>query len=262
VLLLQAPIDGHDVAINATDTFRAILPRYPAEEDAMLIDLSGTALRADTEGFFPLMAQAITAQVSRLLRRHAGQPRMQSLSIFALAPIPLLVHFGSLLGDLHHIDLYQRHRDRQDWTWGEEEEAGTFYEVRTPESCANTGQEVALILSISEPVVHARVQAALGSEPLVYEIRAREPSRDFLTSRKRLEVFGYEVRKLLYEFRTWHEHHRVVHLFAAVPAPVAIEFGRSLKEFDPPFWVYEYEKGTRTLVPALMVNAREKDPYE
>ena len=52
VLLLQAPIDGQDVAINATDAFRAILPQYPAEEDAILIDLSGTVLRADTEGFF------------------------------------------------------------------------------------------------------------------------------------------------------------------------------------------------------------------
>jgi hypothetical protein len=106
------------------------------------------------------------------------------------------------------------------------------------------------------------VDAALGSEPLIYEIRAREPSRDFLTSKKRLEMFGYEVRKLLYEFRTWHEHHRAVHLFAAVPAPVAIEFGRSLKAFDPPFWIYEYQKGTRTLVPVLMVNDREKNPYE
>jgi hypothetical protein len=262
VLLLQAPIDGQGVAINATDAFRAILPQYPAEEDARLIDLSGTALRADTEGFFPLMAQAITAQVSQLLRRHAGQPRMKSLSIFALAPIPLLVHFGFLLGDMHRVDLYQRHRDRQDWTWGAEEEAGTFYEVFTPERYANNGQEVALVLSISEPVVHARVHAALGSAPLLYEIRAREPSRDFLKSRKRLEMFGYEVRKLLYEFRTWHEHHRAVHLFAAVPAPVAIEFGRSIKEFDPPFVVYEYQKGTRTLVPALVVNDREKKSYE
>jgi len=260
VLLLQAPIDGHDVAIHATDAFRAILPQYPAEEDAILIDLSGTELRADTAGFFPLMAQCITARVRPLIRRHAGQPRIQSLSIFALAPIPLLVHFGSLLGDMHRVDLCQRHRVRQDWTWGEEEEAGAFYEVLKPESIVNNEQEVALVLSISEPVVHARVRAALGSEPLVYEIRAREPSRDFLTSGKRLEMFGYEVRKLLYEFRTWHEHHRVVHLFAAVPAPVAIEFGRSLKEFDPPFLVYEYQKGTRTLVPALVVHARDKEP--
>ena len=74
-------------------------------------------------------------------------------------------------------------------------------------------------------------------------------------------MFGYEVRKLLYEFRTWHAHHRPVHLFAAVPAPVAIEFGRSLKEFDPPFLVYEYQKGTRTLVPALLVNARGEKLY-
>ena len=154
---------------------------------------------------------------------------------------------------MHRVDLYQRHRDRQDWTWGKEEEVGAFYEVLKPESIVNNEQEVALVLSISEPVVHARVQAALGNKPLVYEIRAREPSRDFLTSRKRLEMFGYEVRKLLYELRTWHEHHRVVHLFAAVPAPVAIEFGRSIKEFDPPFLVYEYQKGTRTFVPALLV---------
>ena len=209
-----------------------------------------------------LTPSVITAQVSRLLQRHAGQSRMKSLSIFALAPIPLLVHFGSLLGDLHRVDLYQRHRNRQDWTWGEQEEAGTFYEVLPPGHCPKKGQEVALVLSISERVVHGRVQAALGSEPLIYEIRAREPSRDFLTSRKRLEMFGYEVRKLLYEFRTWHEHHCIVHLFAAVPAPMAIEFGRNLKEFDPPFLVYEYQKGTRTLVPALMVNARAKDPYE
>lgn len=32
ILLLQAPIDGRDFSINPTDAFRAILPRYPAEE--------------------------------------------------------------------------------------------------------------------------------------------------------------------------------------------------------------------------------------
>lgn len=74
-------------------------------------------------------------------------------------------------------------------------------------------------------------------------------------------MFEYGVHKLLYEFRTWHEHHRVVHLFTAVPAPVAIEFGRSLQEFDPLFLVYEYQKGTRTLVPALLVKGQEKRPY-
>src|SRR5262249_26960265 len=41
---------------------------------------------------------------------------------------------------------------------------------------------------VSEPVVHARAQAALGSKPLVCEIRAREPSRDFLTSRAALST--------------------------------------------------------------------------
>jgi hypothetical protein len=193
-----------------------------------------------------------------LLRRVAGQPRIKSLSVFALAPIPLLVHLGQELGDIECVDLYQRHRDRQDWTWREEEEGDDFYEVRVPEVRDGHGCLVALLLSVSDPVLQERVVAALGSEPRMYEIRAKTIGREFLRSRRRVEVFGQEVAKLLTRIRESHEHDRVIHVFSALPAPLAIEFGRAIKGFDPPFTVYEYRKTDRTFFAALTINARPR----
>lgn len=258
VLLLQAAIDRREVSINETDTFRAILPRYPAEEDARLIDLAGLSLPADSEECFRFLAECIADGVRPLLQRRVGRPQIKCLSVFALAPVPLLVHFGHLLGDVAHVDLYQRHRDRQDWTWPEEEEAAEFYEVLAPEMSADDGREIAVVLSISDPIDYRQMTATLGAEPLVYEIRARGACRDFLRSRKRLELFGYEASKLLSLLRERHGHDRPIHLFAAVPAPVAIEFGRGIKEYDAPFRVYQYRKANRAYCYALTVNAHAR----
>jgi hypothetical protein len=195
--------------------------------------------------------------VEQLLARRAGK-RIKSLSVFALAPIPLLIHLGHLLGDVEHVDLYQRHRDTQDWTWKGSEEWGEFFEVCAPdeeEVKSGGGRDVALLLSISQWVKREEVAAALGGEPLVYEIRAKSPGLDFLRSHTRLQVFGYEARKLLGELQEAYDRERTVHVFAAVPAPAAIEFGRCVKGYHPQLQTYEYAKQNRKYVPALTVNA-------
>jgi hypothetical protein len=166
------------------------------------------------------------------------------------------------LGDIDRVDLYQRHRDQQDWSWKEDESADLFYEVITPEPEADSERPIACLFSISGWISRERVTMALGREPLIYELRAREPGRDFLRSRKRLELFGYEVRKLLVALlvalRDAHDHYKPIHIFPALPAPMAIEFGRSIKSFDTPFIVYEYQNSQRRFVPALVVNAAQR----
>ena len=69
--------------------------------------------------------------------------------MFALAPIPLLVHFGHLLGDIEHVDLYQRHRGEQGGTWKEEEVAEEFYEIVAPMVADDSRKPIALLLSVS-----------------------------------------------------------------------------------------------------------------
>jgi SMODS-associated and fused to various effectors sensor domain len=255
VLLLQIPIDGQDVYINPADAHRAIQPKYPAEESPVVIDLSGTKLPAEGEGFFTLMAQSITQQIQAILARRAGASRINSLSVFALAPIPLLIHTGHCLGDIQCLELYQRHRDQQNWRWKEDEEAQAFYEIIKPEGDTDRERPIALVFSISGLMSLEHVARSLGCDPLIYEIRAREPSRDFLRSRKRLELFSYEVRNMLIALRDAHYWRKPVHVFAALPAPMAIEFGRNIKSLDTPFIIYEYQNSQHAFVPALRINA-------
>lgn len=254
VLLLQAAIDQRDVCINETDAFRAILPKYPAEERARLIDLSSLTLPLGGDRGFRLLADNISEQTRLLLQRQAGQARIKSLSVFALAPVPLLIHFGHCLGDIEHVDLYQRHRSSQNWTWPIEEDAGEFYEILEPEIYDSGGCPIALVLAVSDVVRRDCVSTVLGDNTLVHEIRAQQPSQDFLRSRKRLELFGYEVRKLLSSLRDGYGRDRQIHVFAAVPAPIAVEFGRNIKAFDASFVVYEYQKADRVYIPVLTIN--------
>lgn len=194
VLLLQVPIDGRKVEINPTDAFRAILPRYRAEEQPITIDLNGIAVPTITAGFFEVASKSIEEE----LRHYLHGRRIRHLSVFALAPMPLLVYFGYLLGDINHVELYQRHRLSQDWIWQQgEEEAEAFFAVLHPEEIDDGVRPIAVLLSVSDTIPHAQVTAALGEEPLIYEIRANQPGYDFLRSHKQLEMFGYEARKLL-----------------------------------------------------------------
>jgi hypothetical protein len=255
VVLLQAPVDGQFFRINAKEAFEAILPNYPAEEQPFLIDLSGFVLGATTPGFFSVMSQTITERADRLLERRVGAGSGRRLSVFAIAPIPLLVHFGKLLGDLTDIDLYQKHRIGRSWRWREEPDTlNDFYNVMGPESRGTEDRPVALLLSVSEVVNRARVNVALGTDPVAYEISAKDPSRDFLRSRERLHAFSIELRKLLCLIRDNHPKTQPIHVFGALPAPLAIELGRNLKPFDAPFYIYEYDKTHRRFEYALTVN--------
>jgi hypothetical protein len=258
VLLLQVPIDKRPVVIDQAEVFQAILPRYPSEETATIIDLNGMVIATTSEGFFQVAAQSITEQTRDYLRNRFDKRSTKRLSVFALAPVPLLIYFGYLLGDVDHVDLYQRHRNSQDWLWKEEADGEGFYEVLYPDATVGSLDKIALLLSVSNLVKRAEVEATLREVPLVYEIRAKDPGLDFLKSRKRLEMFASEVRKLLEYFRVTYDHTRDIHLFAAVPAPAAIEFGRQIQGHHPLFYVYEYQKAVREHVPAFRVNIRSR----
>jgi len=254
VVRWRKPDDTTDFLIDPDDAHRAIWPKYPAEEHPIVIDLSAPRLPAEGEAFFALMAQSISQAIQAALSRRAGMPRIHSLSLFAIAPIPLLIHTGRCLGDIQHVDLYQPHRDRQDWKWKEDEDAEAFYEIVKPEGALEPDRSVALVFSISGQMSHELVSRAVTGRPIIYEIRARAVGRDFLQTRKRLELFSYEVRNILVALQDAHYQRKPIHVFAALPAPMAIEFGRNIKSLDTPFIIYEYENSQHAYVPALKIN--------
>ena len=255
VLLFQAAVDGRSVEIDERAAFRAILPRYTAEEHAVRIDLSDLVAPLGQPADFELLAGAVAQKLKDFLERRPGGRRMTNISVFGLAPVPLLAHLGHLLGDLDHVDLFQRHRDSEDWEWQTEEETGSFYKVLLPSDNADADSTIAFVLSISARITPDEIEEAVGPNSTIYELRALEgPSRDFLRSRKRLDVFGWEVRRLFDRFQEDLGHDRPVHVLSALPAPMAIALGRYVKRRHPPFYIYDYQQDKHRFTRGLTIN--------
>lgn len=267
VMVLQVPIMGQNIQINTNKVFRAILPKYPAEEVPMNINLTGFTTPPSSDGFFELAAKCIKDEVQASLRKHRNAGQIHHLSVFAIAPVPLLIFFGSLLGDIEEVDLYQYHRDTQDWKWKEDislleygsqtQGQQSFFKLECPaESTLSQGQEIGLLLSLSNTVKREEVEQTLGHTPLIYEIKCLEPNFDFLKTQHKLEIFGQEVRRVFEEIRKRHSHNCTVHVFAALPAPAAIELGRNIKPDYPALQLYQYNRENRSHLPVMKINTR------
>ena len=115
-ILLKGRIAGNAVAIPLEDIQAAVIPRHIGQRGMHEIDLTGFSDKADP-AFWSLAANEIQSRMLRFYETHFDDGVPRHVSVFALAPIPLLVYLGSCLSDKVPTVLYQRHRDSEDWLW-------------------------------------------------------------------------------------------------------------------------------------------------
>lgn len=252
VVRFQSPIRDRRVSISKPQAYEALYPRFPADDKGAFFDFSQKAGGGD-EAFWTEFAREITDQVRHSFRNGNDEQRYEHLSIFALAPIPALVHFGNQVGNIVSVDLYQKHRDTDDWKWKPEPEHDTF-EYRYTKSGDTGGVMVALVLSLSGKIAPEEYKRFIGDVP-VYEIEVEGAAPEFLLYKSRLQKFRALYRQTLSEIRVKHGPECVIHLFPAIPAPVAVLCGKELlPKSDPSVRVYDNDRAKGGFVPALTVN--------
>lgn len=164
-----------------------------------------------------------------------------NISVFAIAPIPLLVKLGELLSNKHNIDVYQLKKSPiLTWEW-ENTDDDIEYETCHIQICENP-RKIILIFSLSGLVKHDDVKKVLPwDNTTVIEIKTNEPFDDFLRSEKQLEKFVRCYRHLKEKLRNMCESNVMIHVFAAVPVSVAVEIGRQRNNtVDLPLTIYNY----------------------
>ncbi len=249
VIVVQIPIDGFSVPVGK-EVFEAILPEYSLTENPTRIDLNATR-GVDSPGGFSYLAEALTRQIASVLRDRETNHVSASISVFALAPIPLLIHLGALFGDIQPLNLYQKHRLAQDWRWPDDQSFGDDFLVSLPDDDHPNAGEPVLVVEVSMPIPASAITDTLGTSVTPYHLKAAAPGLDFLRSRKQVELFGLELRRLLVTIRQRHPVGQPLHVIAAVPAPIAVELGRHLRPHIPWARLYEYRKATREYWTAL-----------
>lgn len=259
LLMLQARVAGQKVILNKEEAQQAVLPRWPGSEECELIDLNDFPLDTLSIASWEPAAIRIKESVDSILRRRPGELIPEHWSVFAIAPIPLLVFLGRELTSRLTLDLFQHHRKRsaRRWCWEDGiHTADQGFTVLTPDNPVPSA-DVTILVSVTSRVKANEVDAAMTAPFHSYEILCNERSTDIIQYRTQLTEFGAKFRHLLNEIRENVDGVERLHLFLACPAPIAIEVGRSfIENATPNLYIYEYRQPN--YFPVLMVEKRGK----
>jgi hypothetical protein len=241
VVQLKANVAGQPVGIPAPQVYEAVAPRYPADTQGFVIDL--TSLPCEDSTFYASAEKVIRHKVDQLFAAGVEAKGGRHLSVFALAPIPVLVLFGAVLGNKVAADVYQRHRDTETWRWKTDGSPVEYVFKRVKEGSPGGG--AALMLSLSGKVSLDRVAALTGASATTYELtlKDQEPRPTYLRLRDDLARFATTYREALAIVRAAHPGLANLDVYPAVPAPVAVVMGRELlPKVDPGLRVHDFDK--------------------
>jgi hypothetical protein len=252
-LVLRGLVAGRAVDIADEEMQSAVAPNHLMPRERIEIDLTSIP-DFPSQDYWTLAARAIDEKVERLHALEPNPGRTVRISVFALAPIPLLVHLGSRLSDKMLVDLYQRHRDPESWTWRDGPGAARFITRQLVDG--GVGAQVALLVNLSGRNSSASIQDMVGGRVTVYELTldGQDPDPLSLNTLEDLGRFKEAYIRLLATIRQEHPDLEIIHLFPAVPAPVAVTIGRSrLPKVDAPMRVYDRDVRAGGFAPTLTI---------
>lgn len=246
---------GHHQALPTFAAAQAALfpARYPASQDVIVLGTATGAQRDHTPEFWRQEREQLSFQFDRQVRVPLERGVIEHVSVFSLAPQPLLIELGTLLGDITPADVYQRHREPATWAWPADGEPSDF-EVPEP---AGSGGTAALILSVSGTIAPDRVMRVLGDDVTVWTVTVSTPHNDVVKARETLARFRNRMRHLLDAIKARHGDRGTLHVFPALPVSLAVELGRvRTPKADMPWALYDEQRARGGFVPAFTLGSR------
>jgi hypothetical protein len=251
VLHYGANIGGHSSPLKYSLTAPAMFPaRYPADDKAIELATVNSSFTDRKSAFWDVEKQELISKFRYKVHDRLALGDISHLSIFALAPQPLLILLGSLLTDIPQADVYQLHREPQGWNWPNMGEVIPFMVTRPSRA---TGMP-ALVLSLSAPIASDRIKAVLGESVSIWTVRIAAPHNDFVKTREQLTSFRSLMRPLLDEIKVQHGQNTPLHIFPAVPVSLAVELGRvRMPKAHAPWRIYDQINELGGFIPALNI---------
>lgn len=254
VLLYGANIGDHTSPVSYRKAVDAMLPnRYPAELAPISLGMINSAFTDKHSDFWSIEAENLRQLISVRLRPRLSGGEIQHLSIFGLAPQPLLTLLGYSLCDIPTAEVFQLHREPPNWSWQEGPE-NFDYVIQEP---ADSRGIPALVLSLSATIKDDRIISVLGNGVAIWRVTINEPNNDFLKSADQTALFRQRMRTLLDRMKARHGQNAVIHVFPAMPAALALELGRIvMPKADLPMRLYDENRRLGGFVFALEIGGK------
>jgi len=228
-------------------------PRFDLGWDRMGVEIDLQSLPGELDadaGYYYTACKAIDEVVEGKLHDALKSGDVRHISVFAWGRLPLLVYLGTKLEDDCTIEVYQRHRDTQDWAWDDDAEDHHFTVSAT--GALDSATEAVLLLSVSGSVDPGQVPAELAGLPTLVIVPDAQPGPDVLRSRASLTAFCKAVRDVNATLDAA-KNVRRLHVFGALPPAAAVELGRLHDRHIHPALVIYSRTEEHTYLPALEI---------
>ena len=209
------------VSIPRRELAQAMLPNNYPTEDIVTISCQNSGLHDSQELFWLAEVAQLEQKYNESLKPLIGKVDIDCVSVFAIAPQPLLVKLGTKLSDLHKVKVYQKHREPDTWKWQSLEVPNPMKIIRPKDK---TKMPV-LVFSLSAKAISRRVRKRFGREASIWEVTAKSPGNDMLRSADQLDEFRTITRKVLEDINASSQE-QSIKVFMAMPAACAVELGR------------------------------------
>lgn len=224
VLLYGANIGVHSSPLNYVEAAHALFPDYyPAEDRAIDLGMVNSSFQDRSPAFWQIESEQLKTTFDRKVRQRIDVGEVNHISVFGLAPQPLLILLGTQMIDITRAEVYQRQREpRQTWDWPEVAEPLAF-DIQRPKTFDGPP---ALVIALTANVTDDRITSVLGENAAVWRISIPSPNNDHIKCREDLSNFRKLVRPLLDEIKARHGQDEPLHIFPVAGNSVSIELGR------------------------------------
>lgn len=227
-----------------------------AEADPVVHVLPVPGRSGRDELYWQTVERSVDEQLEdRLAKRTSRHGDPLNLCVAGVADIPSLIRVGRQLGDRGNRFLYSR--DRQYILQWPNPLAPPPEFLYTP---PGDGEDpIALVLSLSAEVPQRDVLAALPAQRIA-TFTTPQPRYDLLQSRAAIHAFRKELQVRLSELEA--ESDQPIHVFAAIPAALAIEFGALLStQHAHRYVIYDREGKSNAFVAVMELGPRRASTF-
>ena len=237
IVIYRANIGINSPIISYESIREYLLPsHYPALNYSIDLGLTNSPQRDKDKSFWQMELETIEANFNEHLRPKFRKGEINHLSVFAFAPIPLLMKLGTLINDIHDSEIHQPVRAPKTWNLSDADDEIRYNIVKSKKK----HPIVALNISLSATINNERIINILGEKCSIYTVTIDEPFNDYLKSKVHLQDFSITIRKLLNHIKSMYNAQTSLHVFPAMPVATAIEFGRIwMPKADMPLVIYD-----------------------